>query len=124
MTSLMKTPARLKRSARDSRAFTLLEVLVVLAIMTILASIAVPTFMQTRATSSRTACVQNLVEVEQAKNQLAMANNLPNGAKVDWPDVVPAFLKTSPHCPSGGTYTLNAIGVDPDCSLTKIGHHS
>lgn len=97
--------------------------MVVILVISILLSIAVPNFMQSRATSRRTACLENLRLIDQAKDQLAMANRLKQGDPANWTEVVPKYLKTNPRCPTGGTYSLNSIGSDPTCSLAVIGHH-
>jgi len=117
-----RVPLRCKGLA--NRAFTLIEIMVVILIISIVVAIAVPNFFQSRATSRRTACLENLRLIESAKDQCAMAKNLKNGDSVDWPDLVPTYIKAQPSCPTGGTYALNAIGTDASCSLFKIGHHS
>ena len=108
--------------ARNHRAFTLLEIMVVVLIVAILVSIAVPNFVQVRAKSRRTICIQNLRQIDEAKDQLAMAKSLAKGSSVDWPDIVPTYLKLAPTCPTGGIYTIGAIETDPSCSLSWLGH--
>jgi prepilin-type N-terminal cleavage/methylation domain-containing protein len=111
------------RSKRRKWAFTLIEVMVTVLILALITAISVPNFLQTRATSRRTACLENLRLIEQAKDQLAMSDQLKSGASVGWPEVVPAYIKVLPRCPTGGVYTLNPVGSQPECSLSAIGHH-
>jgi len=53
-----------------------------------------------------------------------MERNMTDGSPVEWEDLVPFYLKSQPHCPTGGEYTLNPIGTQPTCSLYVIGHHN
>lgn len=98
--------------------------MIVVLIIAIIAAIATPNFMAPRATSAKTACLANMHEIDSAKEQLAMVNDLQDGAPVAWSDLVPTYLKKQPQCPSGGTYTVNSIGSLPSCSLAGIGHQS
>ena len=120
----MKHRVPLRRKGLANRAFTLIEIMVVILIIAIVVAISIPSFMQSRAVSRRTSCLENLRVVESAKEQCAMAKNLKNGDSVDWTDLVPTYIKSQPSCPSGGAYSINAIGTDASCSLFKIGHHS
>jgi prepilin-type N-terminal cleavage/methylation domain-containing protein len=104
------------------RGFTLLEVMVVVLIITVIVFIAMPSYKVSSTTSRRTACIENLRLIDQAKEQLAMSKGFPNGTQVAWSDVVPRYINFFPICPPGGSYRLNSIGSDPSCSLAQIGH--
>ena len=119
----MKDRVTLQRKGLADRGFTLIEIMIVVLIVGIVTAIAVPNFMQSRAVSRKTACLENLRLIESAKDQFAMAKSLPQDAIVYWPDIVPNYLKTSPQCPTGGTYNLNPVGTDASCSLGTLGHH-
>lgn len=106
-----------------NRGFTLLEIMIVILVIPILVAIAVPNYMQSRAKSRRTVCLENLRLIDSAKEQAAMAKSLKEGDSLQWTDVVPTYIKGSPSCPTGGAYSLNAVGTDPTCSLAQIGHH-
>ena len=67
-------------------------------------------------------CLRNLQAIDAAKTQWALANKKKPGDTPTWGDLLPytsPTLKTIPSCPDGGTYTLGAIGMDPECSLQK-----
>ena len=53
-----------------------------------------------------------------------MQNNRGPDEAPDWTDLVgeDSFLRKSPQCPADGTYTLNPVSVEPNCSLSDIGH--
>lgn len=107
------------RKARAERGFTLVEIMIVVLIIGILLAIAVPNFVRARESSRAKACVSNLKQIDAAKEQWAMDNNksngdpLPNG--ID--DLVPTYIKATPSCPSGGTYTVGNVGTNPSCSI-------
>lgn len=102
------------------RAFTLVEIMIVVLIIGILLAIAVPQFMRARAKSQGSTCVGNLRQIESAKEMFAMENKLANGAPVTINDIWPTYIRQSnkPECPSGGTYTIDNVGTNPTCSYT------
>ena len=103
-----------------SKGFTLVEVMIVVLIIGILLSIAVPQWVRLRERSWARACQANLRQIEAAKEQFAMENNLSNGSSCTMADLWPAYMKGSilPDCPAGGVYTVGNIGVEPTCSYS------
>jgi hypothetical protein len=79
-------------------------------------AVAVPAFLRARENSRGRACQENLAKIDGAKEQYALEHNLKTGAKVTMKDLVGTYLKRTPTCPAGGTYTLNAVGENPTCS--------
>jgi len=86
------------------------------------AAVAVPGFIKARTTAQRNTCRENLAKMDGAKEQLALEKNLKEGAEVKWEDLIAApdgsggYLRKTPVCPKGGTYTLGKIGDDPTCT--------
>lgn len=96
-----------------------------IAIIGILISIAVPSFLRARENSRGQACQENLSKIDGAKEQYAIEFKLSNGSEMtmEWL-VTPngcssgaGFLKREPECPSGGSYTIMNVGIDPTCSI-------
>ncbi len=83
-----------------------------------LSAIAIPSFMKARTTSQSNACINNLRQLDSAKEQWALETNQAEGAKVDEAAAL-QYIKGArmPVCPQGGTYTLNPIGQEPACSI-------
>jgi prepilin-type N-terminal cleavage/methylation domain-containing protein len=105
------------------RAFTLVEIMIVVLIIGILVAIAVPNFVRARESARARACVRNLRAIDSAKEQYAMDNRLSHGSTMPALSTfcgsgTTTYIKGSaPTCPSSGTYTVNNLGTDPVCSI-------
>ena len=114
------------KSAKAMRVagFTLVEIMIVVAIAGLLAAIAIPSFVHARTKSQATACINNLRQIECAVQQVAIEKGKHVGDNVNWPDDITAYIKLDsegniPGCPAGGNYSLQAVGIIPQaiCSL-------
>jgi len=93
--------------------------MIVVMVIVILMEIAVPNWIRARVSSQRSTCMENLKQIDSAKEQWAMESGAPNGAAVNMSDVAGVYIRgpvSGPTCPGGGTYTLNPIGSNPTCS--------
>lgn len=111
-------------------AFTLVEIMIVVAIIGLLAVIAIPTYMKSRLASRTSACIDNLRQIDGAKEQYAMDANLNDGALIANAALDP-YIKggtASVACPSDGTrtfatsYNVQAIGLPPLCQNVPLSH--
>jgi prepilin-type N-terminal cleavage/methylation domain-containing protein len=105
--------------------FTLVEIMIVVAIIGLLAAIAIPNFVKARATSQQNACINNLRQIDAAANQFALEQKKTTGDPVTFPDDLTPYIKLNsgasiPACPASGTYTLSVVGSNPVCSNASI----
>ena len=105
--------------------FTLVEIMIVVAIIGLLAAIAIPNFVKARATSQQNACINNLRQLDAAANEFALEQGKKTGDPVtDWSSLTPYIKLNSassmPPCPAGGTYSLTAVGITLTCTLSTL----
>ena len=95
-----------------------MEIMIVVAIIGFLAAIALPNFVRARKTSQTNACINNLRQIDGAKQQWALENQKAAVAVPTAQDIAP-YLKDQviPACPATGKYTLNAVSALPTCSI-------
>lgn len=97
---------------QNQSGFTLVEIMIVVAIVGILASIAIPNFSKNVSQSKAEACIQNMRQIETALenyrtvNEMRVPENLSGLVGLD------NYLRKVPECPSGGTYTFTPAVVD------------
>ena len=89
------------------KGFTLVEIMIVVAIIAILSAIAIPNFMSARSKSRANACKANLRQIESATEQCAMDKAKTDGDTVGMSDVVPTYIKKAPVCPSSANPTYS-----------------
>ena len=115
---------------RNKKHFTLVEIMIVVAIIGLLAAIAIPSFMKARATSQKNACINNLRQIDGAKEQWAMETNQPSTATPVATDL-DGYIKGGTAdclCPSDSSetfatsYTINALGTNPACQINAADH--
>ncbi|MDD5350668.1 MAG: prepilin-type N-terminal cleavage/methylation domain-containing protein [Chthoniobacteraceae bacterium] len=100
--------------------FTLVEIMIVVAIIALLATFAVPSFMRARLRTQATACKEDLRQIDQAIDQWAMENNKKKGDTPTGTDLAAYIkenstlytaLKASPIVDTlGSTINIPALG--------------
>jgi prepilin-type N-terminal cleavage/methylation domain-containing protein len=106
--------------------FTLVEIMIVVAIIGLLASIAIPNYVQSRGAAYRNACINNLQQIDGAIQRWAMEMQKDDGQAVAYSDIQ-GYLKRSVVCPAGGTsfedsYKITTVDALPTCQR-KPGTH-
>ena len=86
--------------------FTLVEIMIVVAIIALLAAIAVPNFLRARKRSQATRILEDLRIIDSAIDQYAIENNKSGGATVSWTDVQ-AYLKKGSNLYNTGVSVIN-----------------
>ncbi len=104
--------------------FTLVEIMIVVAIIGLLAAIAIPNFVKARATSQANACINNMRQIDAAVQQWALEQGKTSGTQPSFPSDLTPYIKLNanssvPGCPAGGSYTVGTVGALPQvqCSL-------
>jgi prepilin-type N-terminal cleavage/methylation domain-containing protein len=104
------------------KGFTLVEIMIVVAIIGLLAAIAIPNFIKARDTARKNACIANLKTVQGAIQVWAIDTNAAAGSTAPTLAtlVSSGYLKSTPACPSGGAYNMGAnIDDKPTCNVAN-----
>ena len=79
----------------------------------------IPSVVMGRCGGPESSCINNLRQIDGAKEQWALENKLTNGAPVVIAEVNGYIKGGGPSCPKGGTYTYGAVDEPPRCSIGK-----
>jgi prepilin-type N-terminal cleavage/methylation domain-containing protein len=104
--------------------FTLVEIMIVACLIALLAAVSIPNFVQARQSSQRAACINNLRQIDSAKEIWALENKASTGAS-PLPNSLLPYIKSRafPTCPAGGSYAISTVSRAPRCSLgVSLGH--
>jgi len=104
--------------------FTLVEIMIVVAIIGLLAAIAIPSFVKARNTAQQNACINNLRQIDSGKQQAALAYRWGDSAQ-SVTTIVDTYIKgsTTPTCPANGAYTYGLMNVNPICNYAGSTTH-
>lgn len=106
--------------------FTLVEIMIVVAIIALLAAIAVPNFIKARASSQQTTCIANLKQIDGAKANWAIEKRKNNTDSPSDRSLFGAtrYIRLKPACPANGVYTIDVVANPPSCSLGDTEGHT
>src|SRR6185503_4503986 len=107
----------MKLSTHRNSGFTLVEIMIVVAIIGLLAAIAIPNFVKARTASQRNACIANMKQIDGAKATWALEAKKINSDTPQPSDLfgATAYIRDTPVCPSGGAYVLEVVSKKPTC---------
>ncbi|MCS7090104.1 MAG: prepilin-type N-terminal cleavage/methylation domain-containing protein [Verrucomicrobiota bacterium] len=115
----------MKVNCRYAPGFTLVEVMIVVAIIGLLMAVGIPNLARARMQSQKNLCISHLREIDSIKQQWALEHRKTEQSEPPTEeDLRPYFWREIwPSCPAGGTYEPNGVGVAPTCSLgPSLGH--
>jgi len=96
--------------------FTLVELMIVVAIVGLLAAIAIPNFVHAREASQRNKCIAGLRAIDSAKHQWALEEGKGNNDQPLVEDLTPYMLRNKfPECPLGVMSDIQDMANVPTC---------
>lgn len=111
----------------SQKAYTLVEMIIVVAIIAIILAVAFPSFLKAGEASFEKICINNLKQIDGAMEQWAQDYYIPAGTQpsAGQEDQIYSYIEGGkPACPSKGTYSLQSAGALPQvsCSRESEGH--
>ena len=119
----------LQKLNRNRGGFTLVEIMIVVAIIALLAAIAVPNFLRARKRSQATRILEDLRMIDSAIDQYAIETNKTSGNAVSWSDIQSYLKQGTQLWNSGGkdmlgntfgTFSVDTIPVVPTATFAKL----
>jgi len=105
----------------NKKGFTLVEIMIVVAIIGLLAAIAIPNFVRARQTALQNACISNLKQIQGCIQVWAIDTGAAANAQPVQADLVPNYIKAWPRC--GATaYAIPTVDATPVCPNGTTGH--
>ena len=112
----------------NNKAFTLVEIMIVVAIIGLLMAMAIPNFIKNREISQQSVCINNLRKIYDGKEQAALVRRWQPDLDCDLASnkvEINSYLKSdsTPFCPSGGVYVYGLLSTNPICTIESPRSH-
>jgi prepilin-type N-terminal cleavage/methylation domain-containing protein len=107
----------MKLKLSRSAGFTMVEIMIVVAIIGLLLLVAIPHFTKNRQLAQTNTCISNLRVIDTAKQLWSMEALKGDSEVPEESDLIGAalYLKKTPHCPANGEYSFNQVDEWPTC---------
>lgn len=98
----------MQTKTRPESGFTLIEIMIVVAIIGLLAAIAIPNFIRSRTKSQQNACINNLRQIDGAKQQWALETKQGASALPDEDAIKPYLGRGTGGSTDSATCSINS----------------
>ena len=123
-----------ENKSKSKSPFSPLGVVIILSILALVAFVAVPNFIRARTTPAMNSCINNLRQIDAAKQMWALENNKADTNRVTWDDIKPYLARGATdamdfiYCHMDATknfsnsYTLEDLQTKPKCKINPAVH--
>ena len=117
----------MKKPLRSTPGFTLVEIMIVIAIVALLCAIVIPNLLKASSRSQATTCINNLRQIDTAVQQFSVEAGKHVGDTISLSTDLTPYIRLNkqgviPPCPASGSYDLGIVGTNPSvtCSLSTF----
>lgn len=111
---------------RKRDGFTLVEIMIVVAVLGILASIAFSNIQSYRDKAQKNVCIANLKDIDSYISLWAINNGKTGSDTIEMSDLVPLYIRSTPYCPQDTAktgYVLATVSEKPACPANPGEHY-